>query len=100
MREQAEKIRKLKLQIQKSRVTIHDTIQIQQLLFKFVALFKISGTIQILNMNRRIPLTRWMNHFRRSPLYALFLEIIREHLAIQRAERRFHATIRSSILAI
>ena len=35
----------------KSRVTIHDTIQIQQLLFKFVALFKISGTIQIQNMN-------------------------------------------------
>ena len=35
----------------KTRVTIHGTIQIQQLLFKFVALFKISGTIQIRNMN-------------------------------------------------
>ena len=49
-----------------SRVTIHGTIQIQLSLFKFVALFKISGTIQIWNMNRRIPLTRWMNHFRGS----------------------------------
>jgi len=35
----------------KSRVTIHYTIQIQQLLFKFVALFKISCTIQIQNIN-------------------------------------------------
>ena len=43
--------RGFKIQIQKSRVTIHDTIQIQQLLFKFVVLFKISGTIQIQNMN-------------------------------------------------
>ena len=55
----------------KSRVTIHYTIQIQQFtiqipltLFKFIALFKISGTIQIRNMNSKNPLTRWMNHFR------------------------------------
>ena len=45
--------KKSKIQIanSKSRVTIHGTIQIQQLLFKFVALFKILGTIQIQNMN-------------------------------------------------
>ena len=47
----------------KSQVTIHDTIQIQQLLFKFVALFKISGTIQIPNMNSARALTReWLRH--------------------------------------
>ena len=47
----------------KSRVTIHDTIQIQRLLFKFVALFKISGTIQIPNMNSAQALTReWLRH--------------------------------------
>ena len=33
-------------------------------------------------------------------LYALFLKIITEYLATQRAECRFHATICSSILAI
>jgi len=53
----------------KSRVTIHDTIQIQQLLFKFVALFKISGTIQIRNMNSARALTReWLRH----PNFLLF----------------------------
>ena len=41
----------------KSRVTIHDTIQIQHLLFKFVALFKISGTIQIQNSARALQLS-------------------------------------------
>ena len=42
---------KIQIANSKSRVTIHDTIQIQLLLFKFVALFKMSGTIQIPNMN-------------------------------------------------
>ena len=47
----------------KTRVTIHGTIQIQQLLFKFVALFKISSTIQIQNMNSARALTReWLRH--------------------------------------
>jgi len=47
----------------KSRVTIHGTIQIQQLLFKFAALFKISSTIQIQNMNSARALTReWLRH--------------------------------------
>ena len=52
-----------------SRVTIHDNIQIQQLLFKFVALFKMSGTIQIRNMNSARALTReWLRH----PNFLLF----------------------------
>ena len=47
----------------KFRVTIHGTIQIQQLLFKFAALFKISSTIQIQNMNSARALTReWLRH--------------------------------------
>ena len=54
----------LKLKKIKSRVIIHSTIQIQLTLFKFVALFKILGTIQIRNMNSKIPLAKWMSHFR------------------------------------
>ena len=47
----------------KSGVTIHGTIQIQLTLFKFMALFKISSTIQIQNMNSARGLTReWLRH--------------------------------------
>ena len=57
------KLRIFKLANLKSRVTIHGTIQIQRLLFKFVALFKISSTIQIQNMNSARALTReWLRH--------------------------------------
>jgi hypothetical protein len=52
-----------KIENSKSQVTIHGTIQIQLTLFKFVALFKISGTIEIPNMNSARALTReWLRH--------------------------------------
>ena len=44
-------------------MAIHSTIQIELTLFKFVALFKIRGTIQIRNMNSARALTReWIRH--------------------------------------